>query len=40
MSVTYFEDAEGQLLPKMFKAASWETIKKEIDNAVKAYRNL
>lgn len=40
MSLTYFEDAEGQLMPKMFKTVSWETIKKEIDNAVKVYRNL
>lgn len=40
MSLTYFEDAEGQLMPKMFKAVSWETIKKEIDNAVKVYRNM
>lgn len=40
MSLTYFEDAEDQLMPKMFKAVSWETVKKEIDNAVKVYRNL
>lgn len=40
MSLTYFEDAEDQLMPKMFKAVSWETIKKEIDNAVKGYRNM
>ena len=40
MSLTYFEDAERQLMPKMFKAVSWETIKKEIDNAVKVYRNM
>lgn len=40
MSLTYFEDAEGQLMPKMFKAVSWETIKKEINNAVKVYRNM
>lgn len=40
MSLTYFEDAEDQLMPKMFKAVSWETVKKEIDNAVKVYRNM
>lgn len=40
MSLTYFEDAEDQLMPKMVKAVSWETVKKEIDNAVKVYRNL
>lgn len=40
MSLAYFEDAEDQLMPKMFKAVSWETIKKKIESAVKAYRNL
>lgn len=29
MSLAYFEDAEDQLMPKMFKAVSWETIKKD-----------
>ena len=40
MSLTYFEDAENQLMPKMFNHVSWETVKKEIDKAVKNYRDL
>lgn len=40
MSLTYFEDAEDQMMPKMFNHVSWETVKKEIDKAVKNYRDL
>lgn len=40
MSLTYFEDAEDQLMPKMFKRVSWEIVKKEIDKSVKNYRDL
>lgn len=34
-SLTYFDDAEKQAMPKMIKKKSWETIKKEIVSEVK-----
>lgn len=37
MSLTYFEDAEEQLMPKMFKGVSWECIKAKILEEVNAY---
>lgn len=38
MSLTYFEDAEEQLMPKMFNNVSWENIKANILKAVDGYR--
>lgn len=38
MSLTYFEDAEEQLMPKMFKHVSWENIKADILKAVDGYK--
>lgn len=38
MSLTYFEDAEEQLMPKMFESVSWESIKVEILKAVNEYK--
>ena len=40
ISLTYFEDAENQLMPKMFNHVSWDTVKKEIDKALKNHRDL
>lgn len=37
MSLTYFEDAEEQLMPMMLKPANWDTIKAKILNEVNAY---
>lgn len=36
-SLTYFEDAEMQLMPKMYIPVSWETMKNDIINCVKNY---
>ena len=38
LSMTYFEDAEMQDMPKMFISAPWEEMKKSITQAVKAYQ--
>jgi len=38
LSMTYFEDAEMQTMPRMFIDTSWETMKKTIIQAVKAYQ--
>lgn len=38
LSMTYFEDAEMQDMPKMFISASWDEMKKTILDAVKAYQ--
>ena len=38
MSLTYFDDAEQQPLPKMFDAVSWEQMKSTISAAVKNFR--
>lgn len=35
MSLTYFEDAEGDECPKMWENVEWETVKKTIAEAVK-----
>ena len=35
MSLTYFEDAEGQECPKMWVDVEWETVKKSISEAVR-----
>lgn len=37
MSLTYFEDAEGQFMPKMFNDVSWDEIKSAVCNSVKKY---
>ena len=38
LSMTYFEDAEMQDMPKMFIDTSWDTMKSTIIEAVKAYQ--
>lgn len=38
LSMTYFEDAEMQDMPKMFIDSSWEEMKKAIIKAVEAYQ--
>ena len=38
ISMTYFEDAEMQDMPKMFIDTSWDTMKSTIIEAVKAYQ--
>lgn len=38
LSMTYFEDAEMQNMPKMFIETPWEDMKKTIITAVKAYQ--
>lgn len=38
LSMTYFEDAEMQDMPKMFIDTSWNTMKSTIIEAVKAYQ--
>ena len=35
MSLTYFEDAEGQECPRMWVDVEWETVKKSISEAVR-----
>ena len=35
MSLTYFEDAEGQECPKMWVDVDWKTVKEAISNAVR-----
>ena len=35
MSLTYFEDAEGQESPKMWADVDWKTVKKSISDAVR-----
>lgn len=37
MSLSYFDDAEEQLMPKMFLQASWEDIKQAIRHHVERY---
>ena len=38
LSMTYFEDAEMQDMPKMFIDTPWDEMKKSITQAVKAYQ--
>lgn len=38
MSLTYFDDAEEQLMPKMFRNVTWESIKTKILKEVNAYK--
>ena len=38
LSMTYFEDAEMQDMPKMFIDTSWDTMKSTIIEAVKVYQ--
>ena len=38
LSMTYFEDAEMQDVPKMFIDTSWDTMKSTISEAVKVYQ--
>lgn len=38
LSMTYFEDAEMQDMPKMFIETSWDKIKSTIIQAVKVYQ--
>lgn len=37
LSLSYFEDAELQIMPKMFSDVSWEKMKKYISEEVKLY---
>ena len=37
MSLTYFDDAEDQFMPKMFQDVSWDEIKRVVHDAVKNY---
>ena len=39
LSMTYFEDAEMQDMPRMFIDTSWEDMKSAIIKAVKAYQD-
>lgn len=39
MSLTYFADAEPQLMPKMFKEVEWQTVKETIIDAVSNLNN-
>lgn len=39
LSLTYFEDAEAQSMPKMFIPDSWGTIKQHITDTVNRYQN-
>ena len=34
MSMTYFEDAESQIMPKMFVNVTWEEIKRFLNQAI------
>ena len=36
-SLTYFEDAELEATPKMFKQASWALVKTEIEKTVRKH---
>jgi len=36
-SLTYFDDAESDDIPKMFKKVDWEQVKSKISNAVREY---
>lgn len=38
LSLTYFDDAENEAMPKMFIADSWDEIKTHITSAVKKYQ--
>lgn len=38
MSLTYFDDAEEQLMPKMFRNVTWKSIKEKILKEVNAYK--
>lgn len=37
MSLSYFDDAEAQLMPKMFSSVEWENMKNYILNQVELY---
>ena len=36
-SLTYFDDAESDDIPKMFKNVDWKQVKSKISNAVREY---
>ena len=38
MSLSYFTDAEGQMMPEMFVPVSWETMKEYIKGEVEKIR--
>ena len=38
LSLTYFDDAENEAMPKMFITESWNDIKSQITTAVKNYQ--
>ena len=40
LSLTYFEDAEQNPMPKMFVDVPWEEMKQSILKAVEAYHNV
>lgn len=37
MSLSYFDDAENQFMPKMFSSISWEDVKNYISVQVELY---
>ena len=37
LSLTYFDDAESQAMPKMFIPQTWDKMKSYISNKVKGY---
>ena len=38
-SLAYFDDADDELMPKLFKTLSWEAVKTSISEALKTYIN-
>lgn len=38
MSLTYFDDAEGQMMPKLNQAVKWEDVKEKLINSVIDYK--
>lgn len=38
MSLTYFDDAEEQLMPRMFENTTWDKVKDKIIEEVNAYK--
>ena len=39
LSLTYFDDAENEAMPKMFIPADWNTIKQHITDTVKKHQH-
>lgn len=38
LSITYFDDAESEAMPKMFATVTWDEIKTRINSAIKEYQ--